>query len=534
MIRKEIKSRGKQDHISFFGFTGTPKNKTLEVFGRKNEQGEFKSFHYYTMEQSIKEGFTLDVLENYVTYKRWFELNKKVEDDDILPKTKVIKELVKFVDSQDTTIQQKVQIILDHFVKITSKKIEGKGRGMIVVRSRKHCVQFYKEMLKQMKNLDLHYSCLVGFSGTVRYEGLDFTEKSLNLENGLDKNVSIPDGFKDPKYRILIVSSKFQTGFNEPYLQSMYVDKKLNNVQCVQTLSRLNRTTYGKTSTFVLDFVNSPDVIVDSFQEYYKTTTLSGETDPNKLYDLKTDIYNYHVFTTEDVDEFCQLFVKVTETDESLQPILNKCVSDWEMLSEEDIKEDFRSLIQSYLRLYGYISQIISFEDLELEKLFIFLKYLNKKLPKRDSTRVDITDSSELMSLRIQKISEGRLLLDDTEGIVDPFKPHGSKYIEEEMDYLSNIIIMMNEVHGTNFTDKEKVNFEKIRDELIKDEELKEVHINDNTFSNRQFIFNKVFDRILLELVDDDVDFYNKVSDPNRNNFIKNSFYREYTKVVNK
>ncbi len=254
-IKEEILSRGKQEHISFFGFTGTPKNKTLELFGRKNEKGDYLPFHYYTMEQSIHEGFTLDVLQNYTTYKRYFKVLQSSEEDEELPESKVKRELVNYVDSHSETIRQKVSIILDHFIQNTSKKINGKGRGMVVVRSRKHCVLFHEEMVNQMKGKNLTYSCLVGYSGTIYHNGKENTETSLNTENGL-VNTSIPNGLKDPRFRILIVSNKFQTGFDEPLLQSMYVDKKLSGVQCVQTLSRLNRTKSGKTDTFILDFVN--------------------------------------------------------------------------------------------------------------------------------------------------------------------------------------------------------------------------------------------------------------------------------------
>jgi type I restriction enzyme R subunit len=304
IIREDIQSRGKQEHISYFGFTGTPKNKTLELFGRKNNVGEFVPFHSYTMKQSISEGFTLDVLQNYTTYKRYFKvLQSNGEEDKEVPESQVKKELVQFVDSHEETIRQKVSIFLEHFIRITSKKIDGKGRGMVVVRSRKHCVLFQEEMVKQMREKGLSYSCLVGFSGSIFHNGRENTEVSLNTENGLS-GTNIPDGLKDPRYRILIVSNKFQTGFDEPLLQSMYVDKKLSGIQCVQTLSRLNRTKKGKTDTFVLDFVNDTDDIIESFQPYFTTTLLTEETDPDKLYDVLYDIEQYNLYTKYQVDEF--------------------------------------------------------------------------------------------------------------------------------------------------------------------------------------------------------------------------------------
>lgn len=305
VLEKEMGARGKQKHISFFGFTGTPKNKTLELFGRKNREGQFVAFHAYTMKQSIAEGYTLDTLEHYTNYKRWFKLKKDENGEDLeLPEGKVKKALVTYVDSHEETIRQKVTIILNQFINHTAKRIGGRARAMVVVRSRKHCVLYQMEMVRQMKALKLPYSCLVAFSGSIHHNGRDHTENSLNTENGLQNMVSIPDGLKDPRYRILIVSSKFQTGFDEPLIHTMFVDKKLGGVQCVQTLSRLNRTAKGKTDTFVLDFVNDPEEIIQAFQPFYLSTVLTGETDSYKLYELETAIRKFNLFTKYEVEEF--------------------------------------------------------------------------------------------------------------------------------------------------------------------------------------------------------------------------------------
>ena len=329
LIREEIESRGKQDHISFFGFTGTPKNKTMELFGRKTPDGRFVPFHSYTMKQSIHEGFTLDVLSNYTTYKRYFKVLQKDGKEDIeLPEGKVKRELVNYVDTHPEVIRQKVSIILEHFVYHTSKELGGKGRSMVVVRSRKHCVLFQEEMVKQMKQLNLPYSCLVGFSGTIFHNGIENTETSLNNSNGMVGN-DIPSSLKEPNFRILIVSNKFQTGFDEPMLCSMYVDKKLGGVQCVQTLSRLNRTKTGKTETFILDFVNETEDIVSYFQPFYTTTELVGETDPDKLYDIEYKIETFQLFNTNKINEFCEEFYKKTNTDEKLHPIVDEVVDKW-------------------------------------------------------------------------------------------------------------------------------------------------------------------------------------------------------------
>ena len=527
-IREEIRSRGKQPHISFFGFSGTPKNKTLELFGRKKEDGKFYPFHTYTMKQSIFEGFTLDVLQHYTTYKRWFKL-KQFGDDEELPEGRVKRELVKFVDTHEETITQKVSIILDHFVEKTQHTIGGRGRGMVVVRSRYHCVLFFKEMVKQMKLRGLPYSCLVGFSGSISYGGRDFTEGVLNYENGLGKSVSIPDGLKDPKYRILIVSNKFQTGFDEPLLHSMFIDKKLGGVQCVQTLSRLNRKTKGKTDTFVLDFVNEPETVVESFQPYYTSTYLEGETDPNKLYDLDTKIRGFYLIHPEDIEEFCEIFYTEKETDERLQPPLNRVVQRWEGMEEEQ-REEFRSTIQSYVRLYGYISQIISFEDVDLEKKFVFLKYLNKKLPKRDVEGIDITDVVDLESLRIQKIGEHQLGLEDTEGEVQPISTDGgSSRVEEPKDLLSEIINKVNEVYSVGLS-KEDVN--NVHKRIMDNKELRKVMMGDNSEVNKKKKYDEVFDKVVLSYVNEKFDFYQKMENPKVRNYVSGNLYRYYSSSI--
>lgn len=532
-IRREIQSRGKQEHISFFGFTGTPKNKTLELFGRRNKQGQFVPFHSYSMKQSIAEGFTLDVLEHYMTFRRWFKLKQKDGEDRELPTGKVLRELMNFVDSHEEVIAQKVTIMLEQFTRHTAKKIGGKARAMVVVRSRKHCVLFQKEMVKQMRERGLLYSCLVAFSGSISYYGQEHTETSLNAENGLHKGVSISEGLKDPRFRMLIVSNKFQTGFDEPMVHTMFVDKKLGGVQCVQTLSRLNRTAKGKTDTFVLDFVNELENVVESFQPYFASSLLSGETDPDKLYNIETDIKGFNLYTQREVDDFCQLFYNTSETDEKLQPILNAVVQRWTSVEDEAARELFRSHIQSYCRLYGYISQIISFEDVNLEKLFVFLKYLNKKLPKGTATKIDLGDAVDLDSLRIQKIGEQTGKLVDTEGVLEPPSEYGAGIKpEEEVELLSEIINRVNELYGIELTDEDKLDLENVHKRMVEHEEVKEVMQGNNSEQDKKDFFDKILSDMFIEYVNDRFDFYKKVEDPKVSTLIKDGLYRKYRKEV--
>ena len=527
-ILDEIRSRGKKNNISFFGFTGTPKNKTLEIFGRKNEDGKYVPFHIYSMKQSITEGFTLDVLQNYSTYSRWFKLNKEVEEDKELPKNKVMEELVKFVDGHSITIRNKVRIILDHFVKHTSKKIQGKGRGMVVVRSRKHCVQYYHEMKKQMTEMGLSYSCLVGFSGKVYHDGQEFTEDSLNK---LPPKVSIPEGIKDPRYRILIVSNKFQTGYDEPLLHTMYVDKTMGGLQCVQTLSRLNRKMSGKTDTFILDFVNEPKEIYRSFKDYYEDTMLEDETDPNRLYTLQNDIEKVNLFTKDDIYDFSNIFFNTQEPQEHLQPILNRVVDKWKDLSEEDERELFRSNIQSYIRLYGYITQIMTFTDLDLEKLFVFVKYLNKKLPKRNKPDViDILNSVDLESFRIQQTFSGKIDLEDGEkgGKLPGIDVGTSKGVDiPEIDLLSEIIKQINEVYGTEISEQDRLDLETMKNKVVSDENLIKVMVGDNSETNKRQKFDDVLNKTIMSFFNERFDFFKKIDDPKIKGFIGQMMFEQ-------
>ena len=529
IIREEILSRGRQTHVSFFGFTGTPKNKTLELFGRKNDEGRFVPFHVYSMKQSIYEGFTLDVLKNFTTYRRWFKLVQTGEDKP-LPEGKVMRKIIDYVDSHEITISQKVSIILDQFINKTSRTISGRGRGMVVVRSRYHCVLYQQEFLKQMKARSLPYSALVAYSGTITHNGREYTENILNKENGLPNLVSIVDGFKDPRYRILIVSSKMQTGFDELLLQSMFVDKKLGGVQCVQTLSRLNRTCTGKVDTFILDFVNETEDVVTSFQPFYLSTELLHETDPNKLYDIETKINGFNIYTQLQIDEFCKLFYDDRETDETLQPVLNRVVVKWKELDGE-LRDEFKSVIQSYIRLYGYVSQIITFQDIQLEKLYIFLKYLNKKLDKGTQTPVEITDSVELDSLRIQKIGEHRLVLEEQKGELEPPSAESGASPEEPEDLLSEIIRKANDVYGVEITEENKLDLVNVQKRVIEDAGLRMVMAGDNSELNKRRKFEEVLTKIILSYVNNRVEFYQKMENPQVKRIVTDDLYRDYVRL---
>ena len=399
---------------------------------------------------------------------------------------------------------------------------------MVVTPSRLHCVKYKQEFDRQMKEMGLPYGCLVAFSGTVHDtdNGQDYTEEKMNA---LPPSVSIADSFKSPEYRILIVSNKFQTGFDEPLLQTMYVDKRLDGLQCVQTLSRLNRVTTGKTDTLVLDFVNEPDQIQEAFQQYYQTTTLIEETDPNRLYDLQTELEGFDLYDEETLNQFCEVFYDPDQPDERLQSILDGVVQRWRELERDD-GEKFRSTLQSYIRLYGYISQLITFTDVALEKLYVFGRSLNKKLPRREHADLQgLLESVDLDSFRVQRTHESlQLTLEESDSEVEGIGSDVATVRDPQRDFLSNILDALNDAHQTDFTSEDKVDLDTIHQKIQGNAELRQVIEGDNSEDNKWYKFEQVIDEILLGFVNSKLELYTKLSQPEINAAFKRHLYRDY------
>ena len=309
----------------------------------------------------------------------------------------------------------------------------------------------------------------------------------------------------------------------------MYVDKKLGGVQCVQTLSRLNRTIRGKTQTFVLDFVNEPQDIQESFQRFYQSTILEGETDPNRLYDLLRNIYGFGLYSNEDVTQFCKIFFDPNREEGSLHPILDGVVDKFKLIEDEEIKEDFRSKVQSYIRLYGYLSQIITFTDIELEKSFVFLKFLNKKLPKRETGKLDISDMIDLDSLRIQKLHEHVEDLVPEDAILNPPELETTGVPEPTYDFLSEIINQVNNTYGVNLTEADKLDLSRLNRMLIENPKLKIYMNGNNTEDNKLNHFAKQFEVMLIDHINERFDFYKKLDDnPSMKRLIIQRMYKHY------
>ncbi|MFC1853458.1 type I restriction endonuclease subunit R [candidate division CSSED10-310 bacterium] len=527
-ILHEITVRGKQPHISYFAFTATPKNKTLELFGHRTEDGRYVAHHIYSMRQAIEEGFILDVLHYYTTFKRYFKLLKTIEDDQEYEKKKATRLLTSYVDLQPHAINVKSHIILDHFLSKTVNAIQGRGRAMLVTRSRLHAVKYFLMLKRLMAEKHLPYKPLVAFSGTVKDPdtSAEYTELSLCE---LPPRVNIVDAFKTPEYRLLVVANKFQTGFDEPMLHTMYVDKKLGGVNAVQTLSRLNRTFKGKSETLVLDFVNDAAEIQASFQPYYQTTLLEGETEPNKLYELHDELLEFELYTLQDIDDFAVVFYDPMQENEKQQPILDRVVEKFEK-KEKNEREDFRSLLQSYIRFYGFVSQFATFRDVQLEKLYVFAKNLNRKLPKRKGhLPYEVLEAVDLDSFRIQKTYEGTVDLEKDDGDIKSPSEGVASHPEEEKDILSHIIQTLNETYGTSLTEDDKVDIERsIKVKLEKHEELTASIKANNTRENIRMKFDKVVDDLLLDFIHTKLDLYKKLSDPKVNPVFKNKLFDGY------
>ncbi len=508
-LRSEMKSRQKQNHISFFGFTGTPKPSTIEIFGTPVEgTTQKKPFHTYTMRQSIGEGFTLDVLKSFTPVKRWFKIKGKSEVDVELPESRSKKEILKWVDSNPETISRKVSVIIEHLLSTTIKSIEGRGKGMIVVRSIEDTVKFFFEMNKQLKEkgLENRLKCLVGFSGEIDYNGEKVSETSLNKENGFDGS-DIPTGFKNPLYRVLIVCNKFQTGFDEPLLHSMFIDKSLQGVQCVQTLSRLNRKTRGKKDTFVLDFVNKVETIQESFQNFYQTTILSEETDPNLVYDILDKIREHGLFTPQEVDDWNTIYFSKKRDDSKLQPILELVTKRWKELEKE--KRDLsRTQLSNYCKLYGYLSMIHQFNNLELEKHYIFFEYVRKKMRDDSLPGIDVSDLIDLESLNLDIKGKLNISLEERDTNFDPHKyGDGKGRNEEEYDLLSEILKEINEYFG-KVPEGTEESSKKLLTDIVNDEDFQRVITSNNTESNKKDKIQKILEEKNIKTLDTSTKLY--------------------------
>lgn len=530
VIADEIAKKGQQPNLSQFAFTATPKSKTIELFGTL-VNGQKEPFDKYSMEQAIKEGFILDVLENYMSFKRYYKLIKRSEiEDKEYEKKKTVRVLSNYVDLQDHAIEKKARIMLEHFASETQNEIQGKARAMLVTKSRLHAVRFKRKFDDVMREMKLPYEALVAFSGTVKdaETGEEYTEKSMNDLGG---RISIVDALKLPKYRILIVANKFQTGFDEPLMHTMFVDKKLGNTSTVQTLSRLNRRTKGKDATMVLDFVNDPEDIQADFQAYYGKNYILEEnlTDPNAVYDSLNEVEKFNLFYENEVETFAQIFFSPKDDFEKLQPILKTIANRFEDDLNEEEQHNFKSAAKSYVKLYRFLSQIISFTDVELEKKYVFITALLKKLPYAKSTLpVDVINDVQLDSYKIQHKYTTSLKLESVAGEKEGLNPGGTgANQEDELDFLTKIIKVLNDTYGLELSEEDKVEFKRMKQNIYSNEELMAFFNKGNSKDNIKDKFSEEVDSELLNFIDKKLDFYNKMTEDKINTLFKTMWFNE-------
>ena len=516
-VEASMRRRGRLKNVSFFAFTATPKPKTLELFGTPQPDGRLGPFSLYSMRQAIEEGFILDVLQNYTTFKVYFALLKKIESDPQYDRKKGTYLLRSYAELHEHAIHTKAAMMLDHFDGEVKERIAGAAKAMVVTRSRLHAVRYKLEFDREMKKRGLDYKALVAFSGEVRdpKSGRRFTEAGMN---------GYPDSqtaatFRGKDFRLLIVAEKFQTGFDEPLLHTMYVDKKLGGVNAVQTLSRLDRIMLpDKEDTCVLDFANEADDIRKAFQPYFEATLLTEPTDPNKLYDLKRTVDDHQLFGVEEVEDFATVYFSAKGRQEQLQPLLDSVVDRYELRSREE-RADIRKHVGDYVRLYAFLSQVITFTDASLEKFYQFTRHLLRKLKAPgDPLPMEITKNINMDSYRIQRTSSGAIKLMDEDGQLKPISALGTGRPQvEDPAPLSEIIEYINEHYGTDFTREDKVKFfaENMGRRLEDQEGLRralDAGVNPSE-ETRRLAFDTFFGDTLEDMIDSDFDIYKKIKD---------------------
>lgn len=510
----ELAAQGAHDNLSFFAFTATPKDKTLQLFGQRDAQGKMHPFHVYSMRQAIEEGFILDVLQNYMTYRMYYRIAKAIPEDPELETAAGVRAIRRFETLHPHNISQKTAIMLEHFRNVTRHKIGGRAKAMIVTPSRLHAVRYLLEFKRQIKEkgyTDLEV--LVAFSGEVEDSGVTYSEERLNktIEGETIKEKALPAVFHADDYRLLIVAEKYQTGFDEPLLHTMFVDKKLSGVKAVQTLSRLNRTLRGKKDTFVLDFVNTAEEIRKAFQPYYEETVLEEETDPNVVYDLKHTLDAYGVYLQMEIDRFAEIFYapKAQASGDlgKLQGALRPALDRFGALTEER-QDTFKGTLARFNRIYAFITQVCRLFDKELHTFSVYAKFLETMLPKGGRDKIVMDDKVLLEYYRLEKDFEGNIVL---EGAPEGFRPitgeAGRK--EKKRDPLTVIIDKINETYGTNFTEMDKV-LRQIGNDYAAQDQWKE-YARSNDRKTFMMLFEKDFPNMVAARYEQNEAFFVKM-----------------------
>ena len=535
-IIEAMRSRKMRGNASYFAFTATPKNTTLEKFGTQQPNGSFRPFHLYTMKQAIEEGFILDVLANYTTYKSYYEIQKSIEDNPLFDSKKAQKKLRAYVERNPVTIQVKAEIMLDHFIQnvVNAKKLKGKAKGMIITQNIESAIRYYKAITKLLEQRGSPFKAIVAFSGGKEVDGIAYTESQMNGFSD-DKTKEYFDGYdQDGKpiihngssienmYRLLVVANKYLTGFDQPKLTSMYVDKKLQGVLCVQALSRLNRSApkFGKKTEdlFVLDFFNSVDDIKNAFDDFYTATSLSEATDVNVLHELKDALGDVGVYDWHEVERFVSLYFGDADAQE-LSPIIDIAAHRFneELELKDDEKADFKIKAKQFVKIYGQMASIMPFEVLDWEKLFWFLKFLIPKLIVKDpdAEKIDeLLEAVDLYSYGLERVKLSYPIgLDASETELDPQNPNprGAHGSDEEKDPLDAIIESFNQrwFQGWSATPKEqRIKFINLAESIRSHPDFEAKYKNNDDKQNRELAFEKIFDDVMMNNRRNELELY--------------------------
>jgi type I restriction enzyme, R subunit len=522
----EMRSRGPQKNVSTFAFTATPKEKTLELFGHRDDRGRYAPFSLYSMRQAIEEGFILDVLQNYTTYQTYWKLLKTAEDDPTYERDKAHRLLRAFVELHDHAIGEKVRIMVEHFHQNVAHRINGRAKAMIVTRSRLHAVRYHRALERYLEEQGYDHGALVAFSGTVRDGGIDHTEANLT---GIPETQT-KDAFERAENRFLVVANKFQTGFDQSLLHTMYVDKKLGGVNAVQTLSRLNRTHPAKDGTMVLDFANEAEAIREAFEPYYEHTILSEGTDPNLLHDLETRIQDHHLFGDEETTAFAKAYFGGTKGAKGSKDAKNGSLDDgqaalYRILDpvkqrfvdhlDPEAQEQVRSDLNEFVRLYAFLSQIVTFSDAELERLYLFSRYLKRVLPvEREHLPREIQDQIDMESYGIRETASGTFTPErGSGGELDPRGPKDPRGMSaHEKERLSAIIQELNDRFGAGLTEKDRISLEHLESQLSGDASL-QAAARSNTRENVRHTFEQRAKDQLQDMAASNFQLYKRIAD---------------------
>ena len=499
-LLQEMIVHGKHKNLSFFAFTATPKGQTLEMFGTEYSDGSFHPFHIYSMKQAIQEGFIMDVLQNYMTYHTCFKIAKTISENPDVPASRAAKVIRRFEELHPYNISQKAQIIVETFRSTTSKAIGGKGKMMVVTASRLAAVRYYHEVKRYIEEQGYtDVDILVAFSGAVKDGGEEHTETSLNIrKDGSHISEEQTKAEFHDNFNVLIVAEKYQTGFDEPLLHTMIVDKKLRGVKCVQTLSRLNRICTGKNDTFILDFVNTADDIHEAFQPFYQETSLSQEVNTDLIYKLQKDLHDYNIYSLNDIESFCNIYYSGKKQDSTMMGKMTsalKPVADRYNKMASDERYNFRRQVRSYIKWYGYISQVCRMFDTDMQKEYVFCSYLVKLLPAETTQMIDLEGALKLEFYKLEETFKGGIALIDQSGVYEPADSKG-KTVPEAKEPLEEVIQKINDLFAGNFSDADRVLIYTLHDRLKEDKKLQKVAQTSDPQVFAESIFPKTFDEV--------------------------------------